>query len=161
MAADIDPGDLRFLLADLAAKADAGDEAAALRLNELTGRCTPTVARAAADLAAVQAKRAQPTLGEILAEALSSTGALVQDDPWTLISAAVDLIAQHYLLEPDEVWTVVFELEREWAEKHGVETFGRLLEGRSGFAMLGLYVARILLGDEAADRLPRLWLSCH
>ena len=74
MAAETDPGDLRFLLADLAVKADAGDEEAAIRLNELTGRCTSTVARAAADLAAARAEPVapQPSLGEILADALRS-----------------------------------------------------------------------------------------
>lgn len=73
MSSDLQQGDLKALLAELSARADDGDEAAALRVNELAAQCTPGTVRGAADLAAETSALLDPSGPPALVAALSQT----------------------------------------------------------------------------------------
>lgn len=167
---------IKDFLALLAQAADAGDEDAALELNALAPVCSADVLQAASSIAArtpcpayadetpmpeapPPLVRLKQSLGDILSEALATAEPVA--DEWGTIGAAVDLIACHYRLPADAVWSVIFDLEMEAQDAEGVDAFGDLLTKPEGFGELGLRVAARLLGDCEAAALPMLRLNTH
>lgn len=155
MADAKDLGDLRFLLADLAAKADAGDEAAELRLNDLAPQCSAEVCRAAADLAGALGLPSITTPAEVLPGAglFDALQASLYPDPWPFIEAAIGRIASHYRIDLTDVWNVYWDLD--------IENLERVFETPEGVSLLGHRIATALLGWEEAEATAPLHFSFH
>lgn len=178
-------GDLRFLLADLSAKADAGDEEAATQLLVLMAQCTPEVCRAAADLE-VARNTAPPfvplspvTLSpEGIAEYGRSLGFEMPDagPPPALRTSFGEALAaaMNPTGEPDP-WAfteATIELicahywidpEAAWAVFWDVEVEGmdRLLSTPEGVSLLGQHIALNVLGFDDSEAIPPLPVSTH
>jgi hypothetical protein len=148
------------VIADVARRADQGDEEAALQLNRLAEGCSAQwLIEAGKALRPVPVHpvvaRTQQTLGEILAEALGLNADAAKADEFTFIDAAAQIIADHYSLDWLDCLTALFDLEQETLE---ADEFARLLQCPLGISTLGRRVAHKIVGPQA-DALSPLALT--
>jgi hypothetical protein len=133
--------DLTATIGALCFWADRGDEQAALDLNELVRRQSPEV------MLAARAIQANALFQSRCAE-------------WEMLAATVDLIAAHYRLVVLDVWSALFELERELLADSGCASLSDLLAAPEGVSMLGRRIALRLMGP-VAEAQPLLVVTEH
>ena len=149
------------VIADVARRADEGDEDAAIQLNRLAEGCSPAWLQEAARQLRPEPvphplAQARPTLGEILAQAMGMARQTVLGDEYDVIDAAAHAIADHYSLPHIECLSALFDLENEALEAGELLA---MLECPLGIATLGRRVAQMLIGSEAEEALPPLAMS--
>ena len=108
------------VVADIARRADNGDEEAALRLNRIAEGCSPQwlaeTARMLRPVAAHPQHRRDLSLGELVAQALGWPVGEARADEFAVIDAAAQVIGEEHGLKHVACLSALFDLEREALE---------------------------------------------